>query len=301
MIKKEILGIRGMHCASCATTIERSIKKVPGIVNAQVNYGTEKAVIDYDPSVANLSKITQAIKKVGYDVNDNSSKVEFRVTGMQSPHCEGLIKKNLSKLKGVTKFDASFVKGKAYVEYNKSVLSVPQIKKAIESPGYKAYIISESKDVEKEARIKELKSLKQKLIIGGVLSLLIIIGSLRDYFPNFPETFLMNWVVQFILTLPVQFYVGSQFYKGFWAALKNKSADMNSLIAIGTSAAFIYSAVVTFFPSILGEVVKEEINKLKDSEVLLLENLRQDDGSFLWSRYRTSWRQEKSGRIFAYH
>jgi len=259
MIKKEILGIRGMHCASCATTIERSIKKVPGIVNAQVNYGTEKAVIDYDPSVANLSKITQAIKKVGYDVNDNSSKVEFRVTGMQSPHCEGLIKKNLSKLKGVTKFDASFVKGKAYVEYNKSVLSVPQIKKAIESPGYKAYIISESKDVEKEARIKELKSLKQKLIIGGVLSLLIIIGSLRDYFPNFPETFLMNWIVQFILTLPVQFYVGSQFYKGFWAALKNKSADMNSLIAIGTSAAFIYSAVVTFFPSILGEAVEKAV------------------------------------------
>src|SRR3989344_3109108 len=165
-IKKEILGIRGMHCASCATTIERSIKKVPGIVNAQVNYGTEKAVVDYDPSVANLSKITQAIKKVGYDVNDNSSKVEFRVTGMQSPHCEGLIKKNLSKLKGVTKFDASFVKGKAYVEYNKSVLSVPQIKKAIESPGYKAYIISESKDVEKDVYYDTAALIITLIILG---------------------------------------------------------------------------------------------------------------------------------------
>ena len=258
-IKKEILGIRGMHCASCAVTIERSIKKVPGIINAQVNFGTEKAVVDYDPNVANLSKITQAVKKVGYDVANSNSKIEFRITGMHSPHCEGIIKKSLGKLNGVSRVEVSFVKQRVYVEYDASLINSSQLKKTIENAGYGAFIITESKDVEKEARIKELKSLKQKLIIGSVLSILILFGSLRDYFPGVPETFLMNWYVQFILTLPVQFYVGSQFYKGFWAALKNKSADMNSLIAIGTSAAFIYSAIATFFPNILGETVEKAV------------------------------------------
>src|SRR3989344_8627208 len=109
-IKTEILGIRGMHCASCAVTIERSIKKVNGIINAQVNYGTEKAVVEYDNSKANLNNIKEAVKKVGYIVTDSNAKVEFIVTGMQSPHCEGIIKKSLSKTIGVSRVDISFIK-----------------------------------------------------------------------------------------------------------------------------------------------------------------------------------------------
>ena len=258
-IKKEILGIRGMHCASCAVTIERSIKKVPGIINAQVNFGTEKAVVDYDSDKSNINSIKQAVKKVGYDIADSNSKIEFRIIGMQSPHCEGVIKKSLSKLNGVSRVETSFAKGRAYIEYDASLINSNQLKKTVENAGYGVFVITESKDVEKEARIKELKTLKNKLIVGSVLSLLVLFGSLRDYFPSVPETFLMNLYVQFILTLPIQFYVGAQFYKGFWAALKNKSADMNSLIAIGTSAAFIYSAIVTFLPSILGQSIEKAV------------------------------------------
>ncbi|MBS3146551.1 copper-translocating P-type ATPase [Candidatus Woesearchaeota archaeon] len=258
-IKKEILGIRGMHCASCAVTIERSIKKVPGIINAQVNFGTEKAVVDYDSDKSNINSIKQAVKKVGYDIADSNSKIEFRITGMQSPHCEGVIKKSLSKLNGVSRVETSFAKGRAYIEYDASLINSNQLKKTVENAGYGVFVITESKDVEKEARIKELKTLKNKLIVGSVLSLLVLFGSLRDYFPSVPETFLMNLYVQFILTLPIQFYVGAQFYKGFWAALKNKSADMNSLIAIGTSSAFIYSAIVTFFPNILAGTIEKAV------------------------------------------
>src|SRR3989344_419254 len=258
-IKKEILGIRGMHCASCAVTIERSIKKVPGIINAQVNFGTEKAVVDYDSDKSNINSIKQAVKKVGYDIADSNSKIEFRITGMQSPHCEGVIKKRLSKLNGVSRVETSFAKGRAYIEYDASLINSNQLKKTVENVGYGVFVITESKDVEKEARIKELKTLKNKLIVGLVLSLLVLFGSLRDYFPSVPETFLMNLYVQFILTLPIQFYVGAQFYKGFWAALKNKSADMNSLIAIGTSSAFIYSAIVTFFPNILAGTIEKAV------------------------------------------
>jgi len=258
-IKKEILGIRGMHCASCAVTIERSIKKVPGIINAQVNFGTEKAVVDYDSDKSNINSIKQAVKKVGYDIADSNSKIEFRIIGMQSPHCEGVIKKSLSKLNGVSRVETSFAKGRAYIEYDASLINSNQLKKTVENAGYGVFVITESKDVEKEARIKELKTLKNKLIVGSVLSLLVLFGSLRDYFPSVPETFLMNLYVQFILTLPIQFYVGAQFYKGFWAALKNKSADMNSLIAIGTSSAFIYSAIVTFFPNILAGTIEKAV------------------------------------------
>lgn len=254
MVKTEI-KIRGMHCASCVLKIEKALKKVKGVKEANVNLATEKAVVEHD----NVKErdLFKAIRNIGYEpleeAEGETGKVKFKVVGMHSSHCEGIIRKTVSDLKGVKSIDANFANAEAIVEYNPRIISKSDIKKAIDKAGYEA--IEEKEDIvdrEKEARQKEIKVLRNKFIIGAVLSIFIFLGSFPEWFSWYPKQ-LQSYYILFLLTIPVQFWVGSQFYKGFWNALKHKTSDMNSLIAIGTSAAFLYSTVTTFYPSFFRE------------------------------------------------
>jgi len=180
MIEKTTLQIRGMHCANCAVTIEKSLNKLPG-VKANVNYAAEKAFIEYDPDKINLEKMKQAVKKTGYEAFETE--------------------------------DGMDVKDPAHEH---------------------AATLAEEKG---------LADMKMKLIVSAVLTVFVITGSI---FPFTQNMFFSN-IILLLLTIPVQFWIGFDFYRGFFYALKNKSADMNTLIVIGTSAAFFYSVYATFY------------------------------------------------------
>ncbi|MBI3301422.1 MAG: copper-translocating P-type ATPase [Deltaproteobacteria bacterium] len=169
-----LVGIRGMHCASCVDKIERALRKTPGVVNASVNLASEEALVEYLPSQASRADLSQAITSTGYEV------VEQEETG---------------------------------------------------------------EDAEQRQQRGELGTLRRKLVVSALLTTLIMLGSMPDMFP-----LLGNPFVLLLLTTPVQFWAGGQFYHGAWAAARHSSSDMNTLIAVGTSAAYLYSVVAVFLP-----------------------------------------------------
>lgn len=263
MKKKVILKISGMHCATCAHTIEKALNKTPGIVRATVNYANEQAYVEFDSDRIPLSKIEASIKATGYDIVKEEvrdgiqgiQEIQLKVIGLDNPHCAMIVGSALKKTNGVESFDLDTANQRVAIRFDPSKTTIQAIRKAIEDSGYKTLEPTETKveDKEKAAREHEIKKLKIKLALGAMLSSAIFLGSFPEFFPWIPDI-LRNYIVLLILTAPVQFYVGWQFYRGAWIALKNRMADMNTLIAVGTSAAYFYSASVTFLPSLSRQV-----------------------------------------------
>src|SRR3989344_1744347 len=252
---KIILDIIGMHCTSCANTIEKTLNKTKGIIKVSVNFATEKAAIDYDEKKTNVDEIKKIIKKIGYTAIDSASethesgKLILRVIGMDNAHCVNAVDNALNLLKGIREKQL-FTNEKAIISYDPKILTLEKIKKAIKNSGYEA--VEESIDKEKQAREREIKNLKKDFLISLILSIPIFILSFPQWFKIILP---YQNIILFLLATPIQLVIAQRFYKGFWIALKNKTANMDSLIAIGTSAAYIYSVLVTFLPAIFrGEV-----------------------------------------------
>ncbi|MEM3126596.1 MAG: heavy metal translocating P-type ATPase [Candidatus Woesearchaeota archaeon] len=251
-VKRKTLKISGMHCASCAQTIEKRLRETPGVSFANVNFASEKATVDIDEQKTSSADLINAIKQAGYDAFDieaETGEAKLKIIGMSSPHCAGIVEKALKNQPGVNRVEISFANERVVVEYDPDVISLEKIKKLVKDAGYEA--VEESVDREKEARQKEIKKLKLYTLIGFLISILVFFGSFPEWFPFTPE-FLANSLILLILTAPVQFWIGWRFYKGTKVALMNKSANMDTLIAIGTTAAFFYSALVVFWPDIFG-------------------------------------------------
>lgn len=264
-MKKEVFKIRGMHCASCARNIERAVLKLVGVKSAQVNFGAETLLVEYNEEKMTLEDMAKVVRDVGYkllipegegkpataDVSAGKEFLAFKVVGMDSPHCAMIVEKAIKTLTGIEKAEVDYNNARAKVIFDPAKVSEKQIKKVIDDSGYEAIKeTSEAEDVlekEKKEREKESLSLKKKVFIGAVFSLVIFLGSFPEWFPFFPEI-LQNYFVLFILTTPVQFWVGSRFYRGLLLLVKYRTADMNTLISIGTLAAYFYSMAVTFFP-----------------------------------------------------
>ena len=176
-------------------------------------------------------------------------KKDFNIKRMHCASCAITIEKALKSTKGISNAIVNYASEKASIEYNDDI-SDNIIKEVVRKSGYE---VVEEKD-EKEFKRREINELRNKLILGVILSVLILIFTFHSYFifiNKIQEQ--LVFIILFLLTTPVQFYVGLQFYRSFWAALKNKTADMNTLIAIGTSAAYIYSAIATFFPTLINK------------------------------------------------
>ena len=245
---KKILKIKGMHCASCALTIEKALKSCRGVKSASVSFASEKAVVDLDDKTEEAD-LEKAVRKAGYDIAKNS--VELKVLGMDSEHCRMTVGNVLKNLRGVENFELDIGNQKAKIEFS-SGTSLEQMQKAIREVGYENFDISTETAEDREAatRAKEISELKTKLIVGAVLGALVMIGSFPDFFPFTPEI-LADPYVLLLLTIPVQFWVGMQFHRGAIASAKYKTADMNTLISVGTSAAFFYSlGVLLLNPSV---------------------------------------------------
>ncbi|NRD76465.1 copper-translocating P-type ATPase [Bacillus sp. BRMEA1] len=240
-VKETNLQISGMTCAACATRIEKGLNKLEGIEKANVNLALERSNIIFDPEKINYEDIEKKIQDLGYDVV--KEKTEFDITGMTCAACATRIEKGLNKLNGVVKANVNLVLEKATVEYNLSVLSTSEIIKKVESLGYGAHI----KEKEKESidyRQKEIQKQTRKLLFSAILSLPLLWAMVGHFsFTSFiwvPRMVMNPWI-QFALATPVQFLIGKQFYVGAYKALKNKSANMDVLVALGTSAAYFYS------------------------------------------------------------
>ncbi len=239
--KETSLQISGMTCAACATRIEKGLNKLAGVESATVNLALEKSAITYDPAQIKVEDIQNKIKDLGYDIV--TEKAEFDIAGMTCAACSARIEKGLNKLDGVVKANVNLALEKAAVEYNGSLLNPSDIIKKVENLGYGARLKEEAKD-SADHRQKEIEKQTKKFIFSAILSLPLLWTMVGHFsFTSFiwvPEAFMNPWV-QLLLATPVQFIIGGQFYRGAFKALKNKSANMDVLVALGTSAAYFYS------------------------------------------------------------
>lgn len=231
------LGITGMTCAACSTRVEKVLNKMDG-VEAQVNLTTEKATIDYDSEKVSMDAITNKIKNVGYDVL--MEKTELDIFGMTCAACSTRIEKVLNKQEGVKLATVNLTTETASVEYNPGLVDTKAIMDKIKNVGYDAKLKAEAgeKQTHKE---KQMKDMRTKLIVSGILSAPLLVTMLVHLFNmHIPEIFMNPWL-QFALATPVQFVIGWQFYVGAYKNLRSGGANMDVLVALGTSAAYFYS------------------------------------------------------------
>lgn len=235
--KQITLGITGMTCAACSNRIEKSLNKIAG-VTAQVNLATEKATISFNPQVVTVDKITEKIEQLGYGVV--TEQVEFDVFGMTCAACSTRIEKVLNKQDGVTRATVNLATESATVEFNPAVISERDLIQRIQKLGYDAKVKADAAE-RKTHKEQQIKALRTKLIVAGILSLPLLITMLDHLFRiELPAIFMNPWF-QFLLATPVQFFIGWQFYVGAYKNLRNGSANMDVLVALGTSAAYFYS------------------------------------------------------------
>ena len=263
MNKQTTLKITGMTCATCAGTVEKSLSEVPGVVRASVNLATEKATVEYDPSLTSEKALVDAVTNAGYGVA--TSEVTPGLIGMTCVNCAQTIEKALRDVDGVISASVNFAAEKAIVRYNPEVVTLAALKKAVSDAGYQALFTSElAQDTEREAREHELRRLKLLLIFSFSLAIPTFILSMVT-----PLGDRANNLVLLALATPVQFFVGWQFYVGTYKAFRNRRSNMDTLIALGTSAAYIYSLLVIISSETFGKHVYFDTAALIISIILL--------------------------------
>ncbi|MDD1766941.1 MAG: heavy metal translocating P-type ATPase [Methanomassiliicoccales archaeon] len=247
--KRAAFGVTGMTCATCAQTIEAALSEVQGIESASVNLAAEKATVVFDPEKVKIEDMKEAIEKAGYGVILNEITISIR--GMTCATCAQTIEKALLSLDGVFAAFVNLAIEKARVQYDPQRVRVSDIKRAIVDVGYEV-IEAETIDAEKIARQREMKRQKTLLFFSLALSIpTFVLSMLFDFTSLGGEPAISGWkhLLLFVLATPVQFVAGYQFYIGAYKALRNRTANMDTLIAMGTSAAYFYSTAVVFFPS----------------------------------------------------
>jgi Cu+-exporting ATPase len=238
MSRRIEIPISGMSCAGCALRIEEGLKNIKGIEEVKVNFSLEKAEIIGEN--LNLTEIKNKVEDLGYNVV--TSKLTIPISGMTCIGCAQRIENTLRKLDGVIKADVNFAKEELYIEYIPTLISLNDIKKVIKDLGYQALDPKEeeTEDPQEAQREKELKDLKRRFFISLFLTIPIVLGSF---------IYKISPYILFLLATPVQFYGGYRFYKNAWSALKHKTSDMNTLVALSTTSAYLYSTLATFYPS----------------------------------------------------
>jgi Cu+-exporting ATPase len=247
------LPVSGMSCASCVAKIETGLSRLQGVADAKVNFATEKAAIRFDASKVQPIDFIKAIRDLGY--GPGVEKITLPVQGMSCASCVNKVQKALSRVPGVVQAEVNFGTEKATVEYILGQVTVEGLSRAVEGIGYKLLVAEEGElvDTEEQARKAELRRLKQKFITGVSLVIPLFIVAYWDKL-GLSRLLAMskqtNFIIQLLIETPIQLWVGWQFYRGAWVTAKHKTSDMNTLIAVGTSAAYLYSVLAIFFPGI---------------------------------------------------
>ena len=253
----ETLPIEGMTCASCVGRVEKALKKVEGVENAEVNLATENAMISSSQPL-DLIAATKAVERAGYKVLA-SQPIELSIEGMTCASCVGRVEKALKKVEGVQQANVNLATERAWVQGNAQVQSSDLIQ-AVKKAGYTAKQIEQNARVRQDKKATEQQQLKRDLMISLILAVPVFILEMGSHMiPAFHMWVMDNigtqqsWLIQFVLTTLVLIFPGRRFYQKGIPALWRLAPDMNSLVAVGTLAAYSFSLVATFIPQVLPE------------------------------------------------
>lgn len=246
--KTVTIPIEGMTCAACSSRIEKVLNKQEGM-EASVNLTTEKAKVTYDEEKNSFADIRNRIEKIGYKVPEEE--LRFHIDGMTCAACSARIEKSISKMAGIDNVNVNLTTEQANVAFSSALASEEDIFNKVRKLGYtpKQQESSSTRDKKKE---KDYRRQKFLFIFALVFSIPLFVTMIDHFYPNemlLPH-WLMNGYVQWALATPVQFYAGWQFYKGAYKSLRGKSANMDVLVAMGTTAAYVYSIYLV----LIGEV-----------------------------------------------
>ncbi|WP_020586784.1 heavy metal translocating P-type ATPase [Desulfobacter curvatus] len=254
------LPVSGMSCVNCAANIDKALNKLDGVETAHVNFAAEQASISYDPARVSVARIHKAITDSGYHVP--AAKREFPVSGMSCANCAANIEKTLNtQVPGVLNASVNFASERLSVEFIPSEISVEDIAGKVEKIGYQLILAEDDdqEDSEQIARNAEIRDQTIKFVIGLIFALpLFTLSMLRDFslVGQWSHALWVNWLFLFLAT-PVQFYTGLDYYTGAFKSLRNKSANMDVLIALGSSVAYFYSLAILVLPGLGGHVYFE--------------------------------------------
>ncbi len=244
--KQLTLPITGMYCANCVSTIERNLKKVNGVETAVVNLSSERAVVQFDPSATGLGDMIARVQRAGYGVA--TGEADLVIKRLADDSDARRLEKALQKVEGVLEASVSITTERARVKYVPTVVSQAEIREAVSKSGFEALELGgEAEDAEAKARQHEINTQRRLLITGLIFTVPLFLFSMSMDFSLLPVSWMEStWAVllMFALATPVQFYVGWQYYVGAFKALRSGSANMDVLIAMGSSVAYFYSVTV---------------------------------------------------------
>jgi len=244
--KQLTLPVTGMTCANCVATVERNLKKLDGVGNAVVNLSSERATVEFDSSLLALPDLVARVERSGYGIA--TGEADLIIKRLADDNDARRLEKTLSDLDGVLEAQVNFTSEKARVRYIPTVVTQAEIRRAVSGAGFEALELGgESEDAEALAREHEINEQRRLLIVGLIFSVPLFIFSMSLDFGLLPMAWMdMAWTrwLMFVLATPVQFYVGWQYYVGAYKSLRNGSANMDVLIAMGSSVAYLYSIVV---------------------------------------------------------
>jgi Cu+-exporting ATPase len=249
-VEKQItMPVIGMTCANCVAAVERNTKKVAGVSEAVVNFGTEKVTVTYDPAVANPQQMIERIERAGYEVPVAS--IELPITGMTCANCVATVERTLNKkVPGILEATVNFATEKATVKYIPGAVSRSEMVAVIERAGYGVVQASAGEklvDAEKLARERDIADQTRKLVVGALFTIpLFLLSMARDFgllgmWAHAPWVNYLFWA----MATPVQFYTGWDYYVGSYKSLRSKGANMDVLVALGSSVAYGYSVIIT--------------------------------------------------------
>ena len=244
--KQVILPIKGMTCANCVATIERNLKKIDGVQQAAVNLSSERATVAFDAEKTGIPAIFEKIQKVGYDIS--VAEGEFLIKNLADPADAVRLEKELIKDEGIHKVSVNPTTGKILVKYIPTLTSQLEIRKRIRKAGFEAVIEGDvSEDAEANAREEETRKQRNLLIMGVFFTLPLFLLSMGRDLGIVPDSIggqsWYNWLL-LLLATPVQFFVGWQYYEGAFKSLRSGSANMDVLVALGSSVAYFYSLLI---------------------------------------------------------
>ncbi|MFW6110946.1 MAG: heavy metal translocating P-type ATPase [Thermoproteota archaeon] len=254
MVKQEVvIRIRGMHCASCAQTVERALNKEEGIFRANVNLATGKATVEYDSYVMTLERIGEIIRESGYEPVElpeegQPTEVSFTITGMSCASCVKNVEKALSDLDGVKVAKVNLATGNAIIEYLPERVSIYDLRKAVEEAGYAV-----EAEEEVSSGLTDVQEAKQRFLVAWGVTIPVIVWMIPEMIFGivWPSRFVFN-VGMVLLSIPVLFWVGLKTYKNALKTIIHGSANMNVLIFLGSFVSFITGPVkLTVAPAIL--------------------------------------------------
>ncbi len=255
------LAIEGMTCASCIARVERKLLKVPGVAEASVNLATEKATVRFDPLATDVPALVSAVATAGYTARSltvappampapsGATQADLTIGGMTCASCVARIERKLGRLDGVSKVSVNLATEKAAVTYDPAQVKMAQLIGAVEAAGYTAAPVVEqgAADAATEAEERARRALDRRrvtLVAGVVVTALVLALAMVPALMDVPTTGSHNYLLA-LLTLPVWAFVGWDFHRGALRTLRHGSANMDTLISLGSSVAYMYSVVAT--------------------------------------------------------